>query len=215
MPLANFPVKPRTPSRATEFKLPPKQAKREHRGARVYELKSPIPKPESAVLYDRPRPILTLPGLPSSPVTLDLPKDDSSGFASKVLKTSKQYVVTLTFFINCWCKNVTYFNIRWFGQIKVPFVRDPLTPKIPPTPKTADWYNENWANETPYSASKSKVGSLQKKNAIRHKRKPEGFEESNKDPPPLYSKHPEEGSRKAWMSVAGAYVLHQSFRNMN
>lgn len=108
MPLANFPVKPRTPSRATEFKLPPQQAKREHRGARVYELKSPIPKPESAVLYDRPRPILTLPGLPSSPVTLDLPKDDSSGFASKVLKTSKQYVVTLIFLINCWCKDVTF-----------------------------------------------------------------------------------------------------------
>lgn len=97
MPLANFPVKPRTPSRATEFKLPPREAKREHRGARVYQLKSPIiPKPESALVYDRPVPILTLPGLPSSPVTLDLPRNDSSGFASKVMKTSKEYVAILT-----------------------------------------------------------------------------------------------------------------------
>jgi MFS family permease len=188
MPLANFPVKSRTPNRATEFKLPPQQAKREHRGARVYQLKSPIiPKPESAVVYDRPAPILTLPGLPSSPVTLDLPKNDS-GFASKVMKTGKQ----------------------WFGQIKVPFVKDPLTPKIPPTPKTADWQNETWANEatTPHTASKSKFGSLQKKNAIRHKRKPsDESEEWSKDPPPLYSKHPEEGGRKAWMTVAGAFLV--------
>jgi hypothetical protein len=94
MPLANFPVKPRTPSRATEFRLPPQQAKREHRGARVFEPRSPvISKPESARVYDRPTPILTLPGLPSSPVTLNLPKDDKSGFASKVLKTSQEYVI--------------------------------------------------------------------------------------------------------------------------
>lgn len=188
MPLANFPVKPRTPSRATEFRLPPQQAKREHRGARVFEPRSPvISKPESARVYDRPTPILTLPGLPSSPVTLNLPKDDKSGFASKVLKTSQD----------------------WFGQIKAPFVKDPLTPKIPPTPKTADWQTETWTSETPpYSASKAKFGSLQKKNAIRHKRQfSDESEEWRKDPPPLYTKDSGEGGRKAWMSVAGAFLV--------
>lgn len=189
MPLANFPVKPRTPIRATEFKLPPNQAKREHRGARIYEAKSPvISRPQSARVYDRPVPILTLPGLPSSPVTLDLPKNDnSSGFTSKIIKTGKE----------------------WFGQIKAPFVKDPLTPKIPPTPKTADWVNETWANEAPpQSASKASFGSLQKKVAMRQKRKdPDKSEEWRKDPPPLYTKDQEEGGRKAWMSVAGAFLV--------
>lgn len=205
MPLANFPVKPRTPIRATEFRLPPQQAKREHRGARIYEPKSPVVnKPESALVYDRPVPILTLPGLPSSPVTLDLPKNDksSSNFASKIMKNGKECVI-----FRHMAQGSTSF-LRWFGQIKVPFVKDPLTPKIPPTPKTGDW-TETWANEAPpHSASKSvsKVESLQKKNAIRHKHKPsDESEEWRKDPPPLYTKI-EEGGRKAWMSVAGAYV---------
>lgn len=96
MPLADFPVKPRTPNRAKEFKLPPQQAKREHRGARVYEPKSPvITRPEFARIYDRPAPILTLPGLPSSPVT-GIPKGDKpngNGFGAKILKTSKEYTI--------------------------------------------------------------------------------------------------------------------------
>jgi len=189
MPLANFPVKPRTPIRATEYKLPPQQAKREHRGARIYEPKSPaVLRPDSALVYDRPVPILTLPGLPSSPVTLDLPKNDksSSSFASKVMKTGKE----------------------WLGQIKVPHTKDPLTPKIPPTPKTTDWQNDTWANEAPpHSASKSSLGFLQKKNAIRRNHKPsDESEEWRKDPPPLYTKE-EEGGRKAWMSVFGAFLV--------
>lgn len=88
-------------------------------------------------------------------------------------------------------------------------MKDPLTPKIPPTPKTADWQNETtWANEAPFSATRAKFGSLQKKNAIRHKHQPsDESEEWRKDPPPLYTKHPEEGGRKAWMSVAGAFLV--------
>lgn len=91
-------------------------------------------------------------------------------------------------------------------------MKDPMTPKIPETPKTADWQTEALAYETPpYSSSKSLFGSLQKKNAIRHKRQAsDESEEWRKDPPPLYTKHPTEGGAKAWMSVAGSYVPNDS-----
>lgn len=96
MPLAHFPVKPRTPNR-TEFRLPPQQAKRERRSARVYEPKTPlIARPEAAVTVQRPTPILALPGLPPSPVTIGLSpgaqETDRSipiGLAKKVIKSSK------------------------------------------------------------------------------------------------------------------------------
>jgi len=191
MPLANFPVKPITPNRATEFRLLPQQAKREHRGARVFEPRSPIlNRPETAVVYDRPTPILTLPGLPPSPVTLSIPRDDDDKptpvvLANKVLKRGK----------------------AWIGQIKAPFTKDPLTPKIPPTPKTADWANDTWANEAPlYSASA--FAFKRNKKVYGHRRQTsDESAEWRKDPPPLYTKHPREGGRKAWMSVAGAFLI--------
>jgi MFS family permease len=97
---------------------------------------------------------------------------------------------------------------EWFVQIKAPFVKDPMTPKIPPTPKTADWQTETWENETPpYSASKTLFGSLQKKKATRHKRQASDESEWRKDPPPLYTKHPSEGGSTAWMSVAGCFLI--------
>jgi len=96
MPLANFPVKPRTPNH-TEFKLPPRQAKRERRSARIYEPKSPyLTRPEAAYIMERPTPILSLPGLPPSPVMISLPPDvqktDRSiprDLAKKMIKSSK------------------------------------------------------------------------------------------------------------------------------
>jgi len=105
MPLANFPVKSRTPNRITEFKLPPQQAKREHRGARIYEVRSPgLPRPEAAFIHDRPAPILTLPGLPPSPVIVafppDVPKENDKspkGFAKKMLKSGKACASLLVF----------------------------------------------------------------------------------------------------------------------
>jgi len=113
MPLANFPVKSRTPNRVTEFKLPPQQAKRDHRGARIYEAKSPsLPRPEAAFIQDRPAPILALPGLPPSPVIVAFPVQDNDksakGFAKKMLKTGKACAFVL---FSLWNKNLTFFYI--------------------------------------------------------------------------------------------------------
>jgi MFS family permease len=122
-------------------------------------------------------------------VTIAIPRDDddkptAAVLAKKVLKSGK----------------------AWFGQIKAPFVKDPLSPKIPPTPKTADWANNTWANEAPlYSASR--FAYQKKKVDIGHKRQASDESERKQDPPPLYTKHPDEGGRKAWMSVAGAFLV--------
>lgn len=94
MSFAAFPTKPVTPSRATEFRLPPQSAKREHRGARVYQPKSPaVTRPDTARIVDRPAPILDLPGLPPSPfqLPLDVNQEDSQkpGFAGSLIKNGK------------------------------------------------------------------------------------------------------------------------------
>lgn len=208
MPLANFPVKPRTPNRVTEFKLPAQQAKRGHRGARIYEVRSPgLPRPEAAFIHDRPAPILALPGLPPSPVTFAFPVDEPKekdkspkGFAKKMLKSGKACASLLA------CKRtMIYISISWFDQVKLPFAKesDPLTPRIPPTPKTADWANESWSKEpTPNYAN---AASFQKKTDMIHSRNgSDELDEWRRDPPPLYTKHPEEGGLKAWLAVVGA-----------
>jgi len=91
-------------------------------------------------------------------------------------------------------------NISWLGQIKVPFAKDPLTPKIPPTPKTAEWIFE----EIPHNP-RTKADWF-KKVPVYKRQRSDGFQEWKQDPPPLYTKDPEEGGVKAWMTVAGAYV---------
>ena len=80
-----------------------------------------------------------------------------------------------------------------------------MTPRIPPTPKTADWANESWSKEPTPSYSNAGFSFQKKKTDTSHTRNgSDELAEWRRDPPPLYTKHPEEGGLKAWLAVVGA-----------
>jgi MCP family monocarboxylic acid transporter-like MFS transporter 10 len=214
MSFAAFPTKPITPNRATEFRLPPQSAKREHRSARVYSPRSPvITRPETARTHERPAPILELPGLPPSPVILpdEVSKPDSpkQGGAASLFKSGK----------------------TWLAQFKPPWVKDPLRVKIPPTPKTASWADEEGQSYTPkytpttatfkafglpkdfgkkqgtHNDFASVVTKIMSPKSAHIRRGSDEGEEWNRDPPPLYTKHASEGGIPAWSTLAAGFLV--------
>ncbi|KDR79186.1 hypothetical protein GALMADRAFT_243084 [Galerina marginata CBS 339.88] len=129
------PVSPRpnSPSVTSHSPLSPK-LKREHRVAKVYQLKSPTfpSRPEAAHTQERPAPILQLPGLPP----FDLPR-------SVLTPKKKSFTEELAEKVE---------NGRsWLAQLRPPWVKESRISVIPPvTPKTAKYFEE--AGHSPKSA---------------------------------------------------------------
>jgi len=195
---AQFPVKPLSPRSPSNSRFSPRSPsnsrfntkspkspqflKREHRGARIYEPRSPTVPPTARIQPDRPAPILSLPGLPPT----ELPKS--------VITPRRR---TGFSFGEGWIQS----GKTWLAQLRPPWIRppeDPTTPAIPPvTPKTAKFINESryYTPKDPkfpgeYGASLSDEAS-----------------DYTRDPPPLYKKNAPEGGIIGWASVAAAFLI--------
>lgn len=103
-------------------------SKREHRGARVYEPKSPnIPpnfpsKPRPAYTIERPAPILELPGLPDVELPrTPIPPKKQSRFGSGLVKSGKTYVlfVYVCFYVNRYPAGWPRFKSNCLGLLRI------------------------------------------------------------------------------------------------
>jgi len=96
--------------------------------------------------------------------------------------------------------SLIFEHYSWLAQLRPPWIRapeDPTTPVIPPvTPRTAKFINESRYYTPKDPKFLDEYGKPLSDEASDH----------NRDPPPLYKKHPPEGGIKGWSSVAGACV---------